>query len=60
MLSLDVVNALKAFLGRVTLTGQEVPAYNKCMMQLAAVEHDIRIKAEQEQSAAAKAEASKE
>lgn len=43
MLTQDVIVAVRTLLGRVQLTGNEVPAYNKIMMQLAAAENELRL-----------------
>ena len=43
MLTQDVIVAMRTLLGRVQLTGNEVPAYNKIMMQLAACENELRV-----------------
>ena len=42
MLNQDIIVAVRTLLGRVQLTGNEVPAYNKIMMALAAAENELR------------------
>lgn len=34
-MQVDVIQTLRLFMGRVQLAGNEVPAFNKCMMALA-------------------------
>ena len=54
MLPLEVINAMRAFMGRATLQGSEVDAYNKCMAHLHNEERLTR-QAQAEQAAAAQA-----
>ena len=34
-MQIDAIQAMRQFMGRVQLSGNEVPAFNKCMMALA-------------------------
>lgn len=47
MLTQDAINGIKNLLMRVQLQGQEVTAFNKIMLQLAAEEQEL-MKAEQD------------
>lgn len=35
MMQADVIQTMRLFMGRVQLAGNEVPAFNKCMMAIA-------------------------
>jgi hypothetical protein len=44
MLNQDLIVAIRTLLGRVQLSGNEVPAFNKIMMALAAEENEGKLK----------------
>lgn len=55
MLRIDHIQALRVFLNRVQLSGQEVPAFNNVMNGLIAEEQAIVAEAQKAQAAAAEA-----
>lgn len=56
MMTIDVVQTMRVFLGRLQLAGNEVPAFNKCMMALQNEEMAIIEAAKAAQLEAAKAQ----
>lgn len=57
MLPLEVISAMRTFMGRANLQGIEVDAYNKCMAHLHNEERLTRQAAEVEKAAAQRAAA---
>ncbi len=60
MIPLEVINAIRAFMKRASLNGEEVDAYNKCMAHLNNEERLTRQAIEAERTAPKPEQASQE